>query len=117
MQSRLSDQKTIKFRADLEFNQVNLILKKEQSLVILLLKAFSSKKKEIKLQHKALKNERVRTDMYFSEHKFAVENHEKGHTDRNQDKENERQIKIEKHSDCKFFYRINRDAEGFDIFL
>ena len=55
--------------------------------------------------------------MYFSEHKFAVENHEKGHTDRNQDKENERQIKIEKHSDCKFFYRINRDAEGFDIFL
>ena len=117
MQSRLSDQKTIKFRADLEFNQVNLILKKEQSLVILLLKAFSAKKKEIKLQHKALKNERVRTDMYFSEHKFAVENHEKGHTDRNQDKENERQIKIGKHSDCKFFYRINRDAEGFDIFL
>ena len=55
--------------------------------------------------------------MYFSEHKFAVENHEKGQTDRNQDKENERQIKIEKHSDCKFFYRMNRDAEGFDIFL
>ena len=46
MQSRLSDQKTIKFRADLEFNQVNLILKKEQSLVILLLKAFSAKKKK-----------------------------------------------------------------------
>ena len=40
MQSRLSDQKIIKFRADLEFNQVNLMLKKEQSLVILLLKAF-----------------------------------------------------------------------------
>ena len=116
MQSRLSDQKIIKFRADLEFNQVNLMLKKEQSLVILLLKAFSAQKK-MKLQHKALKNERVRTDMYFSEHKFVVENHEKGHTDRNQDKENERQIKIEKHSDCKFFYRMNRDAEGFDIFL
>ena len=45
MQSRLSDQKTIKFRADLEFNRVNLILKKEQSLVILLLKAFSAQKK------------------------------------------------------------------------
>ena len=116
MQSRLSDQKIIKFRADLEFNQVNLMLKKEQSLVILLLKAFSAQKK-MKLQHKALKNERVRTDMYFSEHKFAVENHEKGQTDRNQDKENERQIKIEKHSDCKFFYRMNRDAEDFDIFL
>ena len=28
MQSRLSDSKTIKFRYDLEFNQINLILKK-----------------------------------------------------------------------------------------
>ena len=34
------------------------------------LKAFSAEK--IKLQHKVLENERVRTDMYFSEHKFAV---------------------------------------------
>ena len=53
MQSRLSDPKTIKFRADLGFNQINLILKKEQSVVISLLKAFSAEK--IKLQHKALK--------------------------------------------------------------
>ena len=55
--------------------------------------------------------------MCFSEHKFAVEIDEKGHTDRNQDEKNERQTKIEKHSDCKFFHRINPDAEGFDIFL
>ena len=39
--------------------------------------------------------------MYFSEHKPVVEIEEKGHTDRNQDKENKRQTKIEKHSDCK----------------
>ena len=50
----------------------------------------------------------------FFEHKFAVEIDEKGHTDRNQNEENERQTKIEKHSDSKFFYRINLDAEGFD---
>ena len=54
MQSRLSDPKTIKFRSDLGFNQINLILKKEQSVVIPLLKAFSAE--EIELQHKALKN-------------------------------------------------------------
>ena len=54
-----------------------------------LLKAFS--KEKIKLQHKAIKNERVRIDMYFSEYKFAVEIDKKGHTDRNQDEENERQ--------------------------
>ena len=101
MQSRLSDPQKIKFRSDLGFNQINLILKKEQSVVIPLLKAFSAE--EIKLQHKTLKNERVRTDIYSSEHKFAVGIDEKGHTDRNQGKENKRQTKIERYSACKFF--------------
>ena len=55
--------------------------------------------------------------MYFSEHKFTVEIDEKGHTDRNQDKENERKTKTEKHSDCKFFYRINPDGVSFDFFF
>ena len=115
MQSTLSNPKTIKFRSDLGFNQINLILKKEQSVVILLLKTFSAEK--IKLQHKILENERVRIYMYFSEQKLVVEIDEKGHIDRNQNKENERQTKIEKHPDCKFFHRINPDVEGFDIFL
>ena len=55
--------------------------------------------------------------MYFSEHKFAVEIEEKRHTGRNQNEENKRQTRVEKHSDCKFFHRINPDAESFDIFL
>ena len=92
-----------------------MILKKEQSVVIPLLKAFPAEK--IKLQHKSLKNERLRTEIYFSEHKFAVEIDEKGHIYRNQNEEKERQAKIEKHSHCKFFHRINPDAEGFDIFF
>ena len=41
--------------------------------------------------------------MHFFEHEFAVEIDEKGHTDRNQNEENERQTKIKKHSDCNFF--------------
>ena len=96
MQSRSSDPKTIKFRADLEFNPINLILKKEQSVVIPLLKAFSAEK--TKPQHKALKKERLRTDMYFSEHKFAAEIYGKGHTDRIKMKKTKDKIKIEKHS-------------------
>ena len=52
--------------------------------------------------------------MYFSEHKFAVEVDEKGHTDRNQSK---RQTKIEKHSDSKFFHKISPDVESFHIFV
>ena len=55
--------------------------------------------------------------MYIFEQKFAVEIEEKGHTDRNQEKEYERQTKTENHSDCKFFRRINADAEGFDSFV
>ena len=47
MQSRLLDSKTIKFRADLGFNPINLILKKEQSVVIPLLKAFYVEKIEL----------------------------------------------------------------------
>ena len=54
--------------------------------------------------------------MYFSEHKLVVEIDEKGHTDRNQNEENKRQIKIKECLNCKF-YRINPDVEGFDIFL
>ena len=61
----------MKFRSDLGFHQINLEVKKEQPVVIPLLKAVSAEKK--KLQHKILENEKVRTDMYFSEHKFAIE--------------------------------------------
>ena len=53
--------------------------------------------------------------MYFSEHKFVVEIDEKGQIEKN--KENEKQTKIDKDPDCKFFHRINPDVEGFDIFL
>ena len=49
MQLILSDRK-IKFRSDLGFNQINLILKKEQSVVIPLLKAFSAGKNKAAAQ-------------------------------------------------------------------
>ena len=55
--------------------------------------------------------------MYFSEQKFAAEFDKKEHTNRNQNEENERQTKIEKHSSCKIFHMINADVEGFDIFF
>ena len=92
-----------------------MMLKKEQSVVIPLLKAFYAE--NIELQHIILENETVRTDMYFSEHKRVVENDKKGHTDRNQNEGNKRQIKIEKHPNCKFFHRISPDAEKFVFFF
>ena len=59
--TRQSNPKTMKFRSDLGFHQINLKLKKEQSVVIPLLKAFSAEK--IKLYPKILENKRVRSDM------------------------------------------------------
>ena len=44
IQARLSQPETIKFRSDLGFNQIKLVLKKEQSVVIPLLKTFSAEK-------------------------------------------------------------------------
>ena len=55
--------------------------------------------------------------MYFSELIFAVEIDEKGHTDRNQDKENERQTKIEKHSYYKFFAGLILMQKALIFFL
>ena len=71
MQTRFSKPEKIKFSSDLGFTQISLMLSKEQSVVIPLLKAFSAEK--IELQHKILENERIRTDMYFSEHKLVAE--------------------------------------------
>ena len=45
MQTRLSKPEIIKFRSDLGFNQINLILRKEQSVVIPLLKHVLRKNK------------------------------------------------------------------------
>ena len=114
MQIRLSNPKLINFRSKLGFNQLHIVLKKEQSVLKLLLTVFSTEK--IVLQHKALRNGRVKTDMYFSELRLVIEVDENGHTGRNDDEENERQRKIETEFNC-IFYRINPDKKGFSIFV
>ena len=49
--------------------------------------------------------------MYFSESKFVVEIDKKGHIDKNKNEEDERKIKIEKYSDCRFVHRIDPDVD------
>ena len=114
MQTRLSKPETIKFRSDLGFNQIDLILKKRAIVINTAIKIIFCKKNRASTQ--SLKNERLWTDIYFSEHKLVVEIDKKGHTHRNQNEENERQIKTKKRLNCKF-YRINRDVEGFDVYI
>ena len=78
MQSRLSDSKAIKFRTDLGFNQINLILKKEQSVIKSTIDAF--KGEDIRIQYTVLA---CRIDLYLYEQKLAIEIDELGHNDRN----------------------------------
>ena len=108
-QSRLSDSKTIKFRTDLGFNQINLILKKEQSVIESTKDAF--KGEDIRIQYTVLG---YRIDLYFYKYKLAIEIDELGHNDRNTDYEIKRQREIEKELDCVFL-RTNPDAADFKM--
>ena len=84
---------------------------KEESVTIKIIKVFSNEK--ILLQHSVLN---YQIDLYFSEHKLAIEVGQKGHIDRDEKKENEREEKIKKELGCKFI-RINPDAKNYDIFV
>ena len=68
--------KGIEFRCQLGYNQRDIKLSEEQSTVSKLMKIFSNKK--ISLQQKVLG---CKIDLYFSEHKLAVEFDEQNHVD------------------------------------
>ena len=109
MQSRLLDSKKVKFRSDLGFNQINLILKKEQSVIESIRDTF--KGKDIRIQYTVLG---YRIDLYFYEHKLAIEIDELGHNDRNTDYETKREREIKNELNCVFI-RTNPDAANFNI--
>ena len=109
MQSRSSDAKIINFRSDLGINQINLILKKEQSVIKSIRDKFTGE--DIRIQYTVLG---YRIDLYFYEQKLAIEIDELDHNDRNTDYESKRQREIEKEPNCVFI-RTNRDAADFKI--
>ena len=110
MQSRLSDLETIKFRSDLGFNQISLILKKEQTLLKSIKDAFEGE--DMKTQYIVIG---YKIDLYFHKHKHAIEVDELGHADRNMKNEIETQKTLEKELNCVFI-RINPDEKDFNIF-
>ena len=91
MNCRVSTTAAIQFRSKLGFKQHDIILSKEQSVISEIEKLFSNEK--ILRQHSVLS---YKIDLYFPEHKLALEVDEKGHTDRYKGKETERQETIEK---------------------
>ena len=109
MQSRLSDPKTINFRSDLGFNQINLILRKGQSVTESIIDTF--KGGDMRIQCTVLG---YRIDLYIYEHELAIEIDELSHNDRNTDYETKTEREIKNELNCVFI-RTNPDAANFNI--
>ena len=110
MHCTISTPKTIRFRSKLGFNQYDMILTKEKSVLKSVMDAFEGE--NMQTQYSFLG---YRTDLYSPDYKLAVEVDEKGHTDRNIDHEIKRQKTLEKKLSCGFI-RINPDESDFNIF-
>ena len=110
MHCRVSTSKLIKFRSRLGFNEYDITLTKEQSVLESIMDAFEEE--NVQSQYSVLG---YRTDLYFHDYKLAIEVDEKGHKDRNIEQEIQRQKPLEKKRCCKFI-RIDLDEEDFNIF-
>ena len=110
MHCRVSTPKSIEFRSKLGFNQYDITLTKEQSVLKSVMDAF--KGENMQTQYSVLG---YRVDLYFHGYRLAIEVDEKGHKDRNTNDEIQRQKALEKALGCKFI-RINPDEENFNIF-
>ena len=110
MHCRLSKPKSIKFRSKFGFNQYDITLTKEQSVLKSVMDAFEGK--NMQTQYSVLG---YRIDLYFHDYNLAIEVDEKGHKDRNIDHEIPRQKALEKKLSCEFI-RINSDKKDFNTF-
>ena len=99
----------VKFRKKVGFNQYDVIMTQEQSVLAKLDTYFKTEEKIF--QHYFLG---YRIDMYIPEYKLAIEVDEFGHCTRDLQSEIERQKRIEEELGCKFI-RIDPSRENFDI--
>ena len=101
--------KAIIFRAKLGFTQYDITLKEESSVLESIMETFEGENMETQCSVLTYS-----IDLYFHDYKLAIEIDEKGHKDRNEDCEKQRQKGIETELSCKFI-RINHDEENFNI--
>ena len=110
-EKRKGENKIDNFRRKLGFRSHDITMSKEESVTTKIIKTFSNE--QILPQHFVLS---YQIDLYFPKHKLAIKVDEKGHTDRDERKENEREEKIKKELGSKFII-INPDAKNYDIFV
>ena len=91
MHCRVSTPKRIKFKSKLGFNEHDITLTKEQSLLKSVIDAFEGENMQT---HYSVLSYRI--DPSFHDYKLAIEVDEKGHKDRNIDHKIKRQKVVEK---------------------
>ena len=101
----------IELRSKSGFNQHDIVLSKEQSVISKIIKRFSNEKT---LPQHSVSSYKI--DLYFPEHKLAKEVDKRGHEGRNIDYEIKRQRIIEKELGCKFI-RIIPDLKDYDEYV
>ena len=96
----------VEFRTKLGFNQYDAILIKEQSVLTKIMKVVSGEK--MLLQYYVLD---YKIDLYFPEHRLAIEFDHIGRTG-----DNERDEEIKEYLKCKFII-INPDRDDYDKYV
>ena len=91
MHCREATPKSTEFRSKLEFNQYDITLTKEQSVLKSVMDEFKGENKQT--QYSVLG---YRIDLYFHDYKLTIEVDEKVHKDTNIDQEIQRQKALEK---------------------
>ena len=109
MHCRVATPKSIEFRSKLGFNQYDITLTKEQSVLKSVMDVFEGE--NMQTQYNVLG---YRIDLYFHDYKLAIKVDGKSHRDRNLDHKIQRQKALEKKLTCKFI-RIAPDEEDFNI--
>ena len=107
MQFRVSTLKATEFKLGLGFRQYDIVLSKEQSVIMAITKSFPGVKM---IQQCSLLNYKI--DLYLPNHRLTIEIDEKNHVDRDEEKEEKREKEI-KQSLNFVFIRINSDSKKF----
>ena len=110
MHCRVSTPKSIEFRSKLGFNQYDITLAEEESVLKSIMEAFEEE--NMQTQYSVLG---CRIDLYFHDYKLAIEVGKKGHKERNSGHEIKSQKALENELSCKFI-SIDTDEDDFNIF-
>ena len=108
MHCRVSTPKSIEFRSKLGFNQYDITLTKEQSVLKSVMNTFEGENMQTQYSFLGYK-----IDLYFHGYGLAIEVDEKVHKDRNIDHETKREKALEKELSCQLI-RINADEKDFN---